>query len=53
MPEQIKPGSSICLAFDKFEASDLAFGLALTPIDVGGECKNQARFEGAFTVFRA
>jgi len=37
MPQQIKPGSSVRLAFDEFEASNLAFRLSLTPsIGEGG-----------------
>ena len=31
MPEQIKPGSSVGLAFDEFEPMDLTFHLSLTP----------------------
>ena len=31
MPEQIKPGSSVRLAFDEFEPMDLPFHLSLTP----------------------
>ena len=38
MPEQVKPGASVRLAFDEFEAIDLPFDLSLAPsIGKGGQ----------------